>query len=627
MFAFDWRKALLEVSSQRQNTKSVSRDEDVAEINEKDEVWWRGECVYGPAESRWTPRATREVRRLRDPCGVEVLKGKLAVADKECVTVFEKNKNGWRAMSERKLKNPTAVVRCREELFVCECDNNAIAVLKNDSIYRFPANKLLDGPLDVACLLLEPKRPCPRWFLGSVDSEEAARCMQDSRVGDWRLRRRKEFGDDALSLCYVTKKAWLRADVDELKIVEKNIEGFFEATIDDTIQRRTLTELLTVLISLLSLDGAPLTVNRAFSESAILVAVAAKNGLHLFHYAPPRKNFFDAAYAYFGSRQASPRSVAFLPSSGDLLFAEKNDHISVLSAPAYTNIAVTVSFPRIVSPPILRVWQGGIIVLWEQRRSTLAGPLKRDVGPILGRWPPFMVEGLCEHLGYVDSTRSLKRTCRAMRDVLLELKRDWRLAPFDRRARDKADTVFDKWSHSSSRRRSKSSFQERELARLKARRLATEVYALRSDAENCREVLLLREEQARMDFGGGALCAVTATYGAKLWWRWRGALAEIFTSFATTKENLLNRDSFLQFWARIHEHVLGFRPWPKPQQAAARLLATTADSFGARTEAERLGHILAKSTPPMLSDLVDAHLKAVVYYADQNARAVDRAFG
>ena len=551
-------------------------------------------------------------------------------------------------------KNPLGDLRPRGglcwcgELFVAEQDRVLVTDLEK-ILLALP----VPDPLDVACHVTSSLMP-PLWFLGSVDS--AIEVL--SEVGDWRVRRRAE-SDDNLVLSYLTKSSWLRADVDEV-LIEERPTGFAASLETGEFFEATLSRLLRVLVRELQLK--PLDKKTASFSTVVAVATASQ-GVYIFYYRPGSL-FDDPTSAFAGRRPLNgARSVALSQTTGDLAVALAEGGIAILTAPSYTRTAHVVPVPA----SLVRFWPSSnrlLAILGGGTLATLTAPPEPKAG-LLSQWPDFVVAGLFEHLGYIGA-RPLASTCGALRQVFLRLRITWRLAPLDQKGFLEAHHLFDKWGqhlHNTSEppRRPRGPFfataEAAEVARLKAilykddgTSATPSAYAVHSTTTKDDDDETIDEEVKKfLEFGRGALCAVTGEYGAKLWWHRRRALAEDFVDLGTEvvftqridtatrgdprrlrscrpeTVTAVDRGAFLEFWTHLREYVLGFRPWPMGTslKGTALLAAATTDRPIKAREAETLS-LVSGNTDIIQRRRLDSHLSSMSYFLDQHARAVDR---
>lgn len=504
------------------------------------------------------------------------------------LAIFEEDRTTW--MLERmlggegQLRRPAGLTWYGDELLVADSANDRIVIFGDRPETQCLASKTLKGPSDVAAVGSVDKEDTPKWWLGQASHEETVQAMSGCQVGEWRVR--VDESDDQPRLCYVSKSAWSRADVDEI-FIATHANGYCVKVQAEVAERYlgsplphglevdvTVPDLWTALrLCAESLGNLiyPFASQSGFFEgrkyATVAVASSGNDRLLFFEYARRVGNRFPAKYRFAGERRGfrSPRSVCFTPRFHDLVVGLELDtatdrrspgQIVVLGAPSYRHRVATYGLDRTYSDPGAPLVRAAGEKLVFLAGDSIVSPLvtcdhavcrRRDCGDF-SACSASWVASVAECLGYIHAFVILAPACHALHSLFIDLRKSWRLAPLTPESLDRARHLFADWARAitytgtvSRRCRSPSRLTPEAIEVRRLRSMLTcypaRAYALHAHSPPEDRSVIDSDAPATadrfLDFCRGVMCCVTTVYGPKFWWRWRGHIAKHYTELAT----------------------------------------------------------------------------------------------
>lgn len=526
----------------------------------------------------------RDVRRI-----ALSRKGSCAISEMARVSVHKRTAEGWQLEYVlENLRDPMGLTWYDDDLIVA--DSRKVLAFSGRALCCSLESKFLKRASDVA-MLPTVDRP-PIWWLGRETHEATVALMHDCKIGEWRVRMDS---DGELKLCYVSKAAWRRADVDEKPIVtlpdgfaidikaEVAIQ-FFKARGESSEHvplgvgeyRMKVANLWTALR--LCKDSLRLRTSlgdfEGRSKATIAVASLGTDRIILFEYARQVTPLFQARYRYAGQRLnlPSPTNVRFAE-SGDLVVALKTArspstrHIVTLCKPSYhrtctsnplgiveKRLLESLSFVPATSDHMLLL-SGNYSAPFGFSSEKFIDPT-RNCGSFFDLCLREWLEGLADYLGFADAAATIAPACRSLRALFLDLRRTWRIAPLTPAGLDRAKNLFKAWAwrHEGNRaalptrrlgrRRlqhgEKSAFQGADRLRFELKNATCSSYALHARRDSTQSTGRQEREEEEgdvssmlfVDFGRGLFGCVSSIYGSTFWWRWRGLIARHYASLS-----------------------------------------------------------------------------------------------
>lgn len=515
-----------------------------------------------------------------------------ATPKRDKFAIFEEDRTTWMlermlggicGNGEGQLHGPVGLTWYGDELLVADSANNRIVIFGDRTETQSLTSKRLKRPSDVAAVGSFEEEDMPDWWLGRASHDETVHAMRGCRVGEWRVR---VDGSDQPRLCYVSKSAWNRADIDE-KVISKYQNGYcvkVQAEVAERYLRSTMhpgieydvpvPDMWTALRLCAESIGSlvyPFASQSGYFEgrryATVAVSSRGNDRLIFFEYARRVGNRFPAKYRFAGERRGfrSPRSVCFTPRFHDLVVGLEIDmsmdsrspgQILVLGAPSYRHRVATYRLDRTYcdpGAPLVRATAESLVFL---AGDSIASRLvmcdhaicrRRDCGDFSacsGAW----VANVAEYLGYAHAAVILAPACHALKLLFFDLRKSWRLPPFTTEGLTKARHLFMDWAREvtckvTASRRCRPQWRltpeaiEANRLRSMLARYPARAYALH--AHSTLEVCSVFDGNTPtttdrfLDFCRGVMCCVTTVYGPKFWWRWRGHVAKHYAELAT----------------------------------------------------------------------------------------------